>query len=456
MRRTARGEAPRVFVTVGTDHHPFDRLVEWFDRWASDRRVDGARCLVQTGTSTPSRSSRSKDFLGYEDMLSALAEADIVVSHAGPGTIAECRRAGIRPVVVPRIRRFGEAVDDHQVAFARMLASQGLVDVAETPQQLAAALDRGAAAPGRTAVGATGQDQDAVARFGARVEMLVEAGSTASAHSGHHRRPGRFRTLPPIGKERRDFPVEPPAIRAGDLAHHADVTQNDLERSRTVRSLPQVLALVRRMGPLGADRMLDVGCGFGGLTLQIARVLAIREAHGLDADEVALQEARAKGVLVQHGEVGREPLGYPDEHFDLVTSFGMLDYLPVFDDAMEEFRRVLRPGGVLIVSLPNLASWNNRLALLLGYQPRDIEFSREGAFGVHPYYRRDRRPTGHIHTVTTAAFREFAEHLGFWTIGIEGLAPPNPGTPKLLRLVDDVAARRPTLAKRFLYAGRRV
>jgi len=48
------------------------------------------------------------------------------VVSCGPGAVMECRRAGRIPVVVPRHRSSGEAVDDHQSAFARHLSRQGL------------------------------------------------------------------------------------------------------------------------------------------------------------------------------------------------------------------------------------------------------------------------------------------------------------------------------------------
>ena len=52
-----------------------------------------------------------------------------------------------RPVVVPRLHRYGEAVDDHQVPIARRLADAGLVSLVEDPDQLAAALVETPAAP---------------------------------------------------------------------------------------------------------------------------------------------------------------------------------------------------------------------------------------------------------------------------------------------------------------------
>ena len=69
-----------------------------------------------------------------------IREARIVVSHAGIGTVMTVVAEGKRPVVVPRLHRYGEAVDDHQVPIARRLAESGLVKLVEDTEQLAAAL----------------------------------------------------------------------------------------------------------------------------------------------------------------------------------------------------------------------------------------------------------------------------------------------------------------------------
>jgi hypothetical protein len=56
--------APLLLVTVGTDHHPFDRLVRWVDGWlaSSPRRHDsGLTCLMQTGTAAPPADVADRD-----------------------------------------------------------------------------------------------------------------------------------------------------------------------------------------------------------------------------------------------------------------------------------------------------------------------------------------------------------------------------------------------------------
>lgn len=250
-----------------------------------------------------------------------------------------------------------------------------------------------------------------------------------------------------------DVPRSSGAHQLGDTY----ITSRDLERTCTVHMLGQVEQLLASLnGHLdGNQRLLDVGCGFGGLPAAIGRYLNIEEIYGVDVDPTILSEATAKGVRATQCEVGREPLPYPTEHFDLVTSFGMLDYLPHYDDALRELFRVTKPGGLVIVSLPNLASWHNRLFLLLGYQPRDIEISKEILVGCAPHYNREPAPVGHLHIPTTIAFRELMEHVGFRTIIMRGARPTADPLPTVADWVDRMLTKSPNLARRFFYVGQK-
>jgi UDP-N-acetylglucosamine transferase subunit ALG13 len=142
------GAAPLLLVTVGTDHHPFDRLVRWAGAWL-DGHPGRLRCLMQTGTSAaPSGPADWQAYLEYDALQEAMASAAAVVCHGGPGTILGARHTGAVPIVVPRQHRLGEHVDDHQVAFSRRLAADGdEIHLAETEADLHRLLDRVAAEP---------------------------------------------------------------------------------------------------------------------------------------------------------------------------------------------------------------------------------------------------------------------------------------------------------------------
>jgi UDP-N-acetylglucosamine transferase subunit ALG13 len=171
-------EAPLLLVTVGTDHHPFDRLVRWTDAWLAGHPGE-LRCLMQTGTSAPppgeSGAVEWQAYLEFGALQAAMASAAAVVCHGGPGTILGARHMGAVPVVVPRQHRLGEHVDDHQVAFSRRLAADGgEIHLAETEAELHRLLDRVAGEPAAFRAGPEDRaTATAVREFGRLVDGLV-------------------------------------------------------------------------------------------------------------------------------------------------------------------------------------------------------------------------------------------------------------------------------------------
>lgn len=180
--------APQVVVSVGTDHHRFDRLIDWIDSWtAAHPEVE---VLVQRGSSRRPRTARSEELLGYDDLVAAMAGADAVVVQGGPAGIVDARGAGHRPVVVARRPELGEHVDGHQVTFTRWMAERGQIDLADDEATLHRLLDEALADPARFRVTEHRGPSPAVAAFAAVVDpLLAEIRATpAGARRGARRR----------------------------------------------------------------------------------------------------------------------------------------------------------------------------------------------------------------------------------------------------------------------------
>jgi UDP-N-acetylglucosamine transferase subunit ALG13 len=125
-----------IFVTVGTNEAPFDRLLLALDGIGADEEL-----VVQHGSSSvhPQGATCMK-WVPYENLAELIRQARAIVAHAGVGSILTVLANGKRPIVVPRLHRFGEAVDDHQLAFARRLEQAALVTLVEDTTRLAEAL----------------------------------------------------------------------------------------------------------------------------------------------------------------------------------------------------------------------------------------------------------------------------------------------------------------------------
>lgn len=125
-----------IFVTVGASQFPFDRLLRAVDDLALEEEI-----VVQCGPSAiRPRRARCFDFLAFEEVAEYVRRARAVVSHAGIGSVLVTLAEGKRPLVVPRLARFGETVDDHQAESARRLDAAGLVTAVFEPDELGSRL----------------------------------------------------------------------------------------------------------------------------------------------------------------------------------------------------------------------------------------------------------------------------------------------------------------------------
>jgi UDP-N-acetylglucosamine transferase subunit ALG13 len=127
-----------IFVTVGTNEARFDRLLEALEGLPAD-----AELFVQHGPS-PIRppGATCTDYVSFEEMAERMAQAHTVVTHAGVGSVLTALLNGARPIVVPRLERYGEAVDDHQLEFAERASEAGFVTLVEDTDTLVAVIAR--------------------------------------------------------------------------------------------------------------------------------------------------------------------------------------------------------------------------------------------------------------------------------------------------------------------------
>lgn len=166
-----------VLAAVGTDSHPFNRLMDWLEEWYADM-AGQVGMVVQYGRSRPPAIPGAVDFLDHAELQRAMARAAVVVCHGGPVTILEARQHGHLPIVVPRDPRLREHVDDHQLRFVRRLAAAGMVALCESRESLATALGIGVCEPAAYAVPVDRDRREAeaaVAHVGRVVEELIAA-----------------------------------------------------------------------------------------------------------------------------------------------------------------------------------------------------------------------------------------------------------------------------------------
>jgi SAM-dependent methyltransferase len=209
-------------------------------------------------------------------------------------------------------------------------------------------------------------------------------------------------------------------------------------------------------------RMLDLGCGYGGLARLIGIPLGFNKIYGIDINLRRLSHAKEKGIQVYECNLEKDVFPFPDNYFHLITSFGVLEHLTFFDNMIKETHRVLKDEGIFLLSAPNLGSWVNRFTLLLGYQPRNLEISRFEVFGVHGLYHKlyeKISPVGHISSCTLKAIKELLEYYRFkiikcWGLGI--IPSPDIRLNLGLKFLDGILSKRATLSIRFILIAKKL
>lgn len=127
-KESSAHEEDLVFVTVGTTPECFSRLLQKVDELAEHEIPE--RVVMQTGyTKYEPKHCEWFQFLGIDEYKKAIQKSKIVITHGGVGCISNSLRSGKRTIVVPRLKRFGEHANDHQLQIAKELESEGLVSV---------------------------------------------------------------------------------------------------------------------------------------------------------------------------------------------------------------------------------------------------------------------------------------------------------------------------------------
>lgn len=129
-----------ILVTVGAQV-PFERMVDAVDQWAEAAGRDDV--FAQVGeTMRPPRHIAYQPFLTPAELLARVQAADVIVGHAGMGTIITALRHGKPIVVLPRRSDLGEHRNDHQLATAARFEERGAVTYARDEGELTGWLDR--------------------------------------------------------------------------------------------------------------------------------------------------------------------------------------------------------------------------------------------------------------------------------------------------------------------------
>ena len=152
-----------------------------------------------------------------------------------------------------------------------------------------------------------------------------------------------------------------------------ELSERYAEHNRVERGAGFVFAgaerrdLFRRYVGGPGRRVLDLGCRDGALSATYAQG---NEIVGVDADREALAEAEQLGIETHWADLD-DSLPFADESFDVVVAGELLEHLRDPRRVVADVRRVLRPGGTFVASVPNAYRLKNRVRFALGRKPEE-------------------------------------------------------------------------------------
>jgi SAM-dependent methyltransferase len=234
-------------------------------------------------------------------------------------------------------------------------------------------------------------------------------------------------------------------IPSPNIWHHPKVYEIE---NRAVDPDGVIEPAMRAIRDWAGATVLDIGCGDGSAAATAARALAGHRIVGVDWSQDALRRAARRLPQVVRGELSDGGLPFASGSADAVLFSEVVEHLVDPDGALDELRRVLRPGGHLMLSTPNLAAWYNRALLLGGVQPVFSEVSLRRVHG-----RPGSQVVGHLRLFTARALREFVTASGFEVVRLEGA--PFHGVPRPLRPLDRLACGLPSLSSILLVHARK-
>ena len=116
-----------IFVTLGTQKFQFNRLLELIDLLIEENKINEP-VFAQVGNSTyVPKNYEWECFLGKKQFENKVKECDVLITHSGVATIIKGLENKRKVIVVPRLSKYGEHVDDHQVQIAEAFSELNFV-----------------------------------------------------------------------------------------------------------------------------------------------------------------------------------------------------------------------------------------------------------------------------------------------------------------------------------------
>lgn len=150
----------------------------------------------------------------------------------------------------------------------------------------------------------------------------------------------------------------------------------DLKESR----IHKCIDVMNRLPP---GDLLDIGCSTGEWAIYWKG--KGWRCSGIDIDEKHITIACEHGIEAKRADLNKDTLPFVKDSFDLIFAGEVIEHLVDTDSFLSEMYRCLRPGGRIIITTPNLVSFENRVRILLGIYPIWVNYNLSGSGHVRAY-----------------------------------------------------------------------
>lgn len=128
----------KVLVTIGTMvEKKFTRLFNIIEELCEENVLDGNRVIAQVGYDDyKPKNFKAFDMIADEEFKRLINESDLIITHAGTGTVISCLKKGKKVIIFPRMAQFNEHYDDHQLEIAELFTRNNYVLCASNKKEL--------------------------------------------------------------------------------------------------------------------------------------------------------------------------------------------------------------------------------------------------------------------------------------------------------------------------------
>lgn len=114
-----------ILLSVGTQKQQFTRL---FDLVSKCKTIENEEIIAQSGyTKYDNPKIKFFDFISLEEMDEYISNSELVICHGGVGTILSALQKGKKVIAIPRLEKYGEHINDHQIEICEELENEGYI-----------------------------------------------------------------------------------------------------------------------------------------------------------------------------------------------------------------------------------------------------------------------------------------------------------------------------------------